>query len=465
MFLNDVRIVMRLAMKLKTNRGSKTYTIIRGIRIWISVLVFVFFCIATLPSDSSVAKIIGIRYHHHPKTLLTRVVFEIDGRIGSHRLHSPKEDEIEVCLYNMVTIPGLDLDANANEPILKDVLMKAGPSQSTILNLTSHRDIHRYKLFPLSNPNRIVIDLFGVVDPLIEPQPFLRGVDARADREQNATLSSINPEKTNESSINSKEAASHTVFQNREVQSGEPVLNIQELLDQDELVFGLKNESEDISTSSSITVWWMLLGTNFLSLLGLVVLGSLVLRSRRALRRVTNQEPVFSARILEKESVQEEGPVSKEVVRKDDDKEDFEEILEDTISRELDTSGQPISLKRAFVDHSHATQEEELTQVREELDSEDTETVDAEEEGHDDDQSVKNKITELLDDDEILLGEVLGHELEEDEKLEAQEQRLSRRISAARRLIDEGRSYTQIARELKSTREEIALMLAIDKRS
>jgi hypothetical protein len=78
---------------------------------------------------------------------------------------------------------------------------------------------------------------------------------------------------------------------------------------------------------------------------------------------------------------------------------------------------------------------------------------------------VKNKITELLGDDEILFGDVIGPELEEDERLEAQNQRLSRKIETARRLIDEGKSHTQIVRELKTTREEIALMLAIEKRS
>ena len=122
------------------------------------------------------------------------------------------------------------------------------------------------------------------------------------------------------------------------------------------------------------------------------------------------------------------------------------------------------SLKRAFIDHSHANQEEELKQVRQELDSEDTGTTDAEG-ARCDDQGVKNKITELLGGDEILFGDVIGPELEEDERLEAQNQRLSRKIETARRLIDEGKSHTQIVRELKATREEIALMLAIEKRS
>ena len=92
------------------------------------------------------------------------------------------------------------------------------------------------------------------------------------------------------------------------------------------------------------------------------------------------------------------------------------------------------------------------------------ETADAEEERYDD-QGVKEKITELLGEDEILFGEVVELESHEDEILKSQDQKLSRRISTARRLIDEGKNYTQVARELKTTREEITLMLAIDKRS
>ena len=167
--------------------------------------------------------------------------------------------------------------------------------------------------------------------------------------------------------------------------------------------------------------------------------------------------------LLEEEPVQED-LVAKDAKRENNDNEDFEEILENTISQELDTLDQSPSFKRAFIDHSHANQEEELKQVRQELDSEDTGTTDAEG-ARCDDQGVKNKITELLGDDEILFGDVIGPELEEDERLEAQNQRLSRKIETARRLIDEGKSHTQIVRELKATREEIALMLAIEKRS
>ena len=156
----------------------------------------------------------------------------------------------------------------------------------------------------------------------------------------------------------------------------------------------------------------------------------------------------------------------KDVTREGGDDEDFEEILDNTISQELDTSNQPSSLKRAFIDHSDANHEEELKRVRRELDSEaeDAKTADTEEEQYDS-QGVKDKITELLGDDEILLGEVAGSELEEDEKLKSQDLRLSRRIGTARRLIDEGKSHAQVARELKTTREEVTLMLAIDKRS
>ena len=451
-------------MKFKTNRNRKIYTIVRGIS-WIPVLMLVLLCIAFFPDDSSAAKIIGTRYHHHPETRSTRVVFVIDGQIGSHQLHSPQENEIEVRLYNMLVVPGFDLDVNANDPILKDVLVKMGPGQSAILNLTSHQDIRRYKLFPLSSPNRIVIDLFGAFDSSSKSQPSSLKVGNRTDPDQNAPLSPKNPEEINESSTNSEEILSQTVFQNHEVRSGEPMLNIQELLDQDELVLGVESESRDISTSSSTVVWWILLGIIFLLLLGLVVLGILVLRSRRALRLVTNQEPVSPSPPIEEEFFQED-EVLTDVTREGGDDEDFEEILDNTISQELDTSNQPSSLKRAFIDHSDANHEEELEQVGRELDleAEDAKTADTEEEQYDH-QGVKDKITELLGDDEILLGEVVGPELEEDEKLKSQDLRLSRRIGTARRLIDEGKSHAQVARELKTTREEVTLMLAIGKRS
>ena len=455
---------MTFAMKFKTNRNRKIYTIVRGIS-WIPVLMLVLLCIAFFPDDSSAAKIIGTRYHHHPETRSTRVVFVIDGQIGSHQLHSPQENEIEVRLYNMLVVPGFDLDVNANDPILKDVLVKMGPGQSAILNLTSHQDIRRYKLFPLSSPNRIVIDLFGAFDSSSKSQPSSLKVGNRTDPDQNAPLSPKNPEEINESSTNSEEILSQTVFQNHEVRSGEPMLNIQELLDQDELVLGVESESRDISTSSSTVVWWILLGIIFLLLLGLVVLGILVLRSRRALKFVMNQEPVLPSQSIEEEFFQED-EVLKDVTREGGDDEDFEEILDNTISQELDTSNQPSSLKRAFIDHSDANHEEELEQVGRELDleAEDAKTADTEEEQYDH-QGVKDKITELLGDDEILLGEVVGPELEEDEKLKSQDLRLSRRIGTARRLIDEGKSHAQVARELKTTREEVTLMLAIGKRS
>jgi len=451
-------------MKFKTNRNRKIYTIVRGIS-WIPVLMLVLLCIAFFPDDSSAAKIIGTRYHHHPETRSTRVVFVIDGQIGSHQLHSPQENEIEVRLYNMLVVPGFDLDVNANDPILKDVLVKMGPGQSAILNLTSHQDIRRYKLFPLSSPNRIVIDLFGAFDSSSKSQPSSLKVGNRTDPDQNAPLSPKNPEEINESSTNSEEILSQTVFQNHEVRSGEPMLNIQELLDQDELVLGVESESRDIPTSPSTVVWWILLGIIFLLLLGLVVLGILVLRSRRALKLVMNQEPVLPSQSIEEEFFQED-EVLKDVTREGGDDEDFEEILDNTISQELDTSNQPSSLKRAFIDHSDANHEEELEQVGRELDleAEDAKTADTEEEQYDH-QGVKDKITELLGDDEILLGEVVGSELEEDEKLKSQDLRLSRRIGTARRLIDEGKSHAQVARELKTTREEVTLMLAIDKRS
>ncbi len=451
-------------MKFKTNRNRKIYTIVRGIS-WIPVLMLVLLCIAFFPDDSSAAKIIGTRYHHHPETRSTRVVFVIDGQIGSHQLHSPQENEIEVRLYNMLVVPGFDLDVNANDPILKDVLVKMGPGQSAILNLTSHQDIRRYKLFPLSSPNRIVIDLFGAFDSSSKSQPSSLKVGNRTDPDQNAPLSPKNPEEINESSTNSEEILSQTVFQNHEVRSGEPMLNIQELLDQDELVLGVESESRDIPTSPSTVVWWILLGIIFLLLLGLVVLGILVLRSRRALKLVMNQEPVLPSQSIEEEFFQED-EVLKDVTIEGGDDEDFEEILDNTISQELDTSNQPSSLKRAFIDHSDANHEEELEQVGRELDleAEDAKTADTEEEQYDH-QGVKDKITELLGDDEILLGEVVGSELEEDEKLKSQDLRLSRRIGTARRLIDEGKSHAQVARELKTTREEVTLMLAIDKRS
>lgn len=451
-------------MKFKTNRNRKIYTIVRGIS-WIPVLMLVLLCIAFFPDDSSAAKIIGTRYHHHPETRSTRVVFVIDGQIGSHQLHSPQENEIEVRLYNMLVVPGFDLDVNANDPILKDVLVKMGPGQSAILNLTSHQDIRRYKLFPLSSPNRIVIDLFGAFDSSSKSQPSSLKVGNRTDPDQNAPLSPKNPEEINESSTNSEEILSQTVFQNHEVRSGEPMLNIQELLDQDELVLGVESESRDIPTSPSTVVWWILLGIIFLLLLGLVVLGILVLRSRRALKLVMNQEPVLPSQSIEEEFFQED-EVLKDVTREGGDDEDFEEILDNTISQELDTSNQPSSLKRAFIDHSDANHEEELEQVGRELDleAEDAKTADTEEEQYDH-QGVKDKITELLGDDEILLGEVVGPELEEDEKLKSQDLRLSRRIGTARRLIDEGKSHAQVARELKTTREEVTLMLAIGKRS
>ena len=455
---------MTFAMKFKTNRNRKIYTIVRGIS-WIPVLMLVLLCIAFFPDDSSAAKIIGTRYHHHPETRSTRVVFVIDGQIGSHQLHSPQENEIEVRLYNMLVVPGFDLDVNANDPILKDVLVKMGPGQSAILNLTSHQDIRRYKLFPLSSPNRIVIDLFGAFDSSSKAQPSSPKVGNRTDPDQNAPLSPKNPEEINESSTNSEEILSQTVFQNHEVRSGEPMLNIQELLDQDELVLGVESESRDIPTSPSTVVWWILLGIIFLLLLGLVVLGILVLRSRRALKLVMNQEPVLPSEPIEEEFFQED-EVLTDVTREGGDDEDFEEILDNTISQELDTSNQPSSLKRAFIDHSDANHEEELEQVGRELDleAEDAKTADTEEEQYDH-QGVKDKITELLGDDEILLGEVVGPELEEDEKLKSQDLRLSRRIGTARRLIDEGKSHAQVARELKTTREEVTLMLAIDKRS
>ena len=451
-------------MKFKTNRDCKIYTIVRGIS-WIPVLMLVLLCIAFFPDDSSAAKIIGTRYHHHPETRSTRVVFVIDGQISSHQLHSPQENEIEVRLYNMLVVPGFDLDVNANDPILKDVLVKMGPGQSAILNLTSHQDIRRYKLFPLSSPNRIVIDLFGAFDSSSKSQPSSLKVGNRTDPDQNAPLSPKNPEEINESSTNSEEILSQTVFQNHEVRSGEPMLNIQELLDQGELVLGVESESRDISTSSSTVVWRILLGIIFMLLLGLVVLGILVLRSRRALKLVMNQEPVLPSQSIEEEFFQED-EVLKDVTREGGDDEDFEEILDNTISQELDTSNQPSSLKRAFIDHSDANHEEELERVGRELDleAEDAKTADTEEEQYDH-QGVKDKITELLGDDEILLGEVVGPELEEDEKLKSQDLRLSRRIGTARRLIDEGKSHAQVARELKTTREEVTLMLAIDKRS
>ena len=453
---------MAFAMKFKINRDRKVYTVVHGIG-WIPTLMLIFLCIVSFPDSSRAARIIETRYHYHPETHSTRVVLVIDGEIGSHQLHSPHENEIEVRLYNMLVVPDLDLGAHVNDPILKEVLIKTGSSESAILNLTLHQDIQRYKLFPLSNPNRIVIDLFGVLDSSSVPQPSSLKVSNRTSRDQSVSFSSVNLEETNESSTSSEEILSQAVSQNREVRSGEPMLNIQELLSQDEFVLGFDSELVENSTDSLPVAWWLLLGTNFLFLLGLVTLGGMVFRSQRALRRITNQELELPSHSIEEEVFSEDS-VSKDVKREDGDNEDFEGILDNTISQEQDTSNQSPSLKRAFLDHSYANHEEELKQVKQELDLEDNETADTEEERYDD-QGVKDKVTELLGEDEILFGEVVGLESHEDEILKSQDQKLSRRISTARRLIEEGKSYTQVARELKTTREEITLMLAIDKRS
>ena len=447
-------------MKFKINRDRKVYIVVYGIS-WIPTLMLIFLCIVSLPNSSRAARIIETRYHYHPETHSTRVVLVIDGEIGSHQLHSPYENEIEVRLYNMLVVPDLDFGVHVNDPILKGVLIKTGSSESAILNLTSHQDIRRYKLFPLSNPNRIVIDLFGVLDSSSVPQPSSIKVSNRTSRDQSVSFSSVNLEETNESSTSSEEILSQAVSQNRKVRPGEPMLNIQELLSQDEFVLGFDSELVENSTDFSLVAWWLLLVTNFLFLLGLVILGGMVFRSQRALRRITNQGLELPSH---DEEVFSEDSVSKDVNREDGDNEDFEGILDNTIAQEQDTSNQSPSLKRAFLDHSYANHEEELKQVKQELDLEANETADAEEERYDD-QGVKEKITELLGEDEILFGEVVELESHEDEILKSQDQKLSRRISTARRLIDEGKNYTQVARELKTTREEITLMLAIDKRS
>ena len=452
--------LMAFAMKFKINRDRKVYIVVYGIS-WIPTLMLIFLCIVSLPNSSRAARIIETRYHYHPETHSTRVVLVIDGEIGSHQLHSPYENEIEVRLYNMLVVPDLDFGVHVNDPILKGVLIKTGSSESAILNLTSHQDIRRYKLFPLSNPNRIVIDLFGVLDSSSVPQPSSIKVSNRTSRDQSVSFSSVNLEETNESSTSSEEILSQAVSQNRKVRPGEPMLNIQELLSQDEFVLGFDSELVENSTDFSLVAWWLLLVTNFLFLLGLVILGGMVFRSQRALRRITNQGLELPSH---DEEVFSEDSVSKDVNREDGDNEDFEGILDNTIAQEQDTSNQSPSLKRAFLDHSYANHEEELKQVKQELDLEANETADAEEERYDD-QGVKEKITELLGEDEILFGEVVELESHEDEILKSQDQKLSRRISTARRLIDEGKSYTQVARELKTTREEITLMLAIDKRS
>ncbi|MBB17180.1 hypothetical protein CMK22_18085 [Candidatus Poribacteria bacterium] len=451
---------MAFAMKFKINRDRKVYIVVYGIS-WIPTLMLIFLCIVSLPNSSRAARIIETRYHYHPETHSTRVVLVIDGEIGSHQLHSPYENEIEVRLYNMLVVPDLDFGVHVNDPILKGVLIKTGSSESAILNLTSHQDIRRYKLFPLSNPNRIVIDLFGVLDSSSVPQPSSIKVSNRTSRDQSVSFSSVNLEETNESSTSSEEILSQAVSQNRKVRPGEPMLNIQELLSQDEFVLGFDSELVENSTDFSLVAWWLLLVTNFLFLLGLVILGGMVFRSQRALRRITNQGLELPSH---DEEVFSEDSVSKDVNREDGDNEDFEGILDNTIAQEQDTSNQSPSLKRAFLDHSYANHEEELKQVKQELDLEANETADAEEERYDD-QGVKEKITELLGEDEILFGEVVELESHEDEILKSQDQKLSRRISTARRLIDEGKNYTQVARELKTTREEITLMLAIDKRS
>ena len=451
---------MAFAMKFKINRDRKVYIVVYGIS-WIPTLMLIFLCIVSLPNSSRAARIIETRYHYHPETHSTRVVLVIDGEIGSHQLHSPYENEIEVRLYNMLVVPDLDFGVHVNDPILKGVLIKTGSSESAILNLTSHQDIRRYKLFPLSNPNRIVIDLFGVLDSSSVPQPSSIKVSNRTSRDQSVSFSSVNLEETNESSTSSEEILSQAVSQNRKVRPGEPMLNIQELLSQDEFVLGFDSELVENSTDFSLVAWWLLLVTNFLFLLGLVILGGMVFRSQRALRRITNQGLELPSH---DEEVFSEDSVSKDVNREDGDNEDFEGILDNTIAQEQDTSNQSPSLKRAFLDHSYANHEEELKQVKQELDLEANETADAEE-GRYDDQGVKEKITELLGEDEILFGEVVELESHEDEILKSQDQKLSRRISTARRLIDEGKNYTQVARELKTTREEITLMLAIDKRS
>ena len=453
---------MAFAMKFKINRDRKVYIVVYGIS-WIPTLMLIFLCIVFLPNSSRAARIIETRYHYHPETHSTRVVLVIDGEIGSHQLHSPYENEIEVRLYNMLVVPDLDFGVHVNDPILKGVLIKTGSSESAILNLTSHQDIRRYKLFPLSNPNRIVIDLFGVLDSSSVPQPSSIKVSNRTSRDQSVSVSSVNLEETNESSTSSEEILSQAVSQNRKVRPGEPMLNIQELLSQDEFVLGFDSELVENSTDFSLVAWWLLLVTNFLFLLGLVILGGMVFRSQRALRRITNQELELPSHSIEEEVFSEDS-VSKDVKREDGDNEDFEGILDNTIAQEQDTSNQSPSLKRAFLDHSYANHEEELKQVKQELDLEANETADAEEERYDD-QGVKEKITELLGEDEILFGEVVELESHEDEMLKSQDQKLSRRISTTRRLIDEGKNYTQVARELKTTREEITLMLAIDKRS
>ena len=452
--------LMAFAMKFKINRDRKVYIVVYGIS-WIPTLMLIFLCIVSLPNSSRAARIIETRYHYHPETHSTRVVLVIDGEIGSHQLHSPYENEIEVRLYNMLVVPDLDFGVHVNDPILKGVLIKTGSSESAILNLTSHQDIRRYKLFPLSNPNRIVIDLFGVLDSSSVPQPSSIKVSNRTSRDQSVSFSSVNLEETNESSTSSEEILSQAVSQNRKVRPGEPMLNIQELLSQDEFVLGFDSELVENSTDFSLVAWWLLLVTNFLFLLGLVILGGMVFRSQRALRRITNQGLELPSH---DEEVFSEDSVSKDVNREDGDNEDFEGILDNTIAQEQDTSNQSPSLKRAFLDHSYANHEEELKQVKQELDLEANETADAEEERYDD-QGVKEKITELLGEDEILFGEVVELESHEDEILKSQDQKLSRRISTAHRLIDEGKNYTQVARELKTTREEITLMLAIDKRS
>ena len=56
---------MTFAMKFKTNRNRKIYTIVRGIS-WIPVLMLVLLCIAFFPDDSSLSDLLSLNIFETP---------------------------------------------------------------------------------------------------------------------------------------------------------------------------------------------------------------------------------------------------------------------------------------------------------------------------------------------------------------------------------------------------------------
>lgn len=109
--------------------------------------------------DSDKVKMKDVRYWSQPK--YTRIVLDLEALIKFGKTVSLPEDNVTLNLHNIVIEEDLKKKIESiNDSIIKGVLVSGGGSDSATISFKID-GLKKFKVFPLSAPPRLVIDLFG----------------------------------------------------------------------------------------------------------------------------------------------------------------------------------------------------------------------------------------------------------------------------------------------------------------